>query len=226
MPAPKETFIILPADTSNSGKQIRAVSETISGQTVLSQYVIPRLAVTQTGQYCTSTNTQAVIAGTQNGTSTGTAWLQNPIGSTITVAVRKIFIDVSANAATAAPTAPVISFTKFTFTGTASGSTATVLPYSTGTTANQATLRGAVTGMTVTLVGEIDHFEVPAILTAVGHYGWSKDLLFESPQAFQRGQFLELGPGEGLVVYQSVAGTVSDPRVFGVTLRWMEMDLS
>jgi len=46
------------------------------------------------------------------------------------------------------------------------------------------------------------------------------------PQAFIRGSDLEIAPGEGLVVYQSVAGTTSDPRRFSLQVKWIEVDLT
>jgi hypothetical protein len=226
MPAPLTTFIQLPSDSTNSGKMLRAESKVIAAQTVLEQFVVPVHALTVTGNYWSDPGPFAVIAGTQNGTSTGSFWLQNPVASTVTVLLKNVSIDVSANAATAAPTAPYISFQKFTFSGTASGASITSLPYATGTTASQAIMRTAVTGMTVTLVQEFASFDIPAILTAVGVYGGVKHTLIESPQAYVRGQFLELAPGEGMLCYQPTAGTASDPRVFGVNVRWMEIDLS
>lgn len=226
MTAPINTFIQLPSDVSNSGKMLRAESKVVGGNTVLEQFVVPIQSMTVTGNYFVSPSNLAVSTSSQNGTSTGSLWLQNPVASTITGILENISIDVGANAATAAPTLPIISFTKFTFTGTASGATSASLPYATGTTASQITCRTAVTGMTVALVTQFAHYTIPAILTAVGVYGGVKHALVESPQAYVRGQFLELAPGEGMVVYQSTAGTVSDPRVFGVTIRWMEIDLS
>ena len=226
MPAPLTTFIQLPSDSTNSGKKLRAESKVISGNTVLEQFVVPVPGVTVTGHYWADTSAIAVVQTAQNATSTGAIWLQNPVASTITGLIRSIDIDISATAATVSVTAPTISFSKFTFSGTASGATITALPYQTGLTANQLIARTAVTGMTVSLVAQLAHYQVPAIVTAVGIYGGVNHVLVESPQAYVRGQFLEIAPGEGLVVYQSTGGTASDPRVYGVNIRWMEIDLS
>lgn len=227
MPAPIATFIKLPDDSANSGKMIRAESKSISGSTVLEQFTVPVHALTITGNYWISTNANAIVQSAHNGTSTGFFWFQNPVASTVTALLREISVDISANAATVATSAPSISFTKFTFTGTASGSSITSLPYATGTTASQMICRTAVTGMTVTLVAQVSQYTCPAILTAVGSYGESERLtLVESPQAWVRGQSLELAPGEGLVCYQSTGGSATDPRLFGLTLRWLEIDLS
>ncbi len=80
--------------------------------------------------------------------------------------------------------------------------------------------------MTVTLVGDIGAFSIPAVLTGVGVVHAQKQVLPPNPFAWVRGQDLEIAPGEGLLIYQSVAGTATDPRRFSVAVRWDELDLT
>lgn len=226
MSAPKAASIILPSDTGNSGKNMRTETRVISGTTVHEQFVVPVPALTITGTYWASLDAQSIQTSAQNGTATGFFWLQNPVASTVTVLMQGISVDIGASSATVAASSPTLSWTKFTFSGTASGPSITPLPTATGSTAAQAIPRTAATGMTIALVSELTHYTVPAILTAVGIYGDVKIALVEAPQAYTRGQFLELAPGEGLVCYQSTNGSATDPRIFGITHRWMEIDLS
>lgn len=226
MTAPVASSILLPDDTSNAGKRVRTQTKTVGGLTVHEHFHVPSVAMTLTGSYIFNSAQKAVINGTQDGTTTASLWLQNPVASTITALIRSIMASLSANAAVAAPTAPAIAFTKFTFSGTASGAQETAEPMQTAGAVNQMLVRTAVTGMTPTLRKDVGRIQVPAIITAAGVYGAIVPVYNMDPLAFQRGMDVELAPGEGLVIYQPTAGTVSDPRVFGVQVAWDEMDLS
>lgn len=226
MSGPVAAFIQLPDDSANAGKKVRSETKSIGGNTVHEHFIVPVVAMTVTGKYFFSSTQQVVAASAQNGTSTAFFWLQNPAASTITAIINRIICDANAGSALATPTAPVISFTKFTFTGTASGASVTPLPYQTAGAANQMIIRTAVTGMTVTLVKDFGQFALPSALTAVGMMYAQKDIILPSPQAFTRGMELEIAPGEGVAIWQSVAGTTSDTRAFGVQMNWMELDLS
>ncbi len=89
-------------------------------------------------------------------------------------------------------------------------------------------VRSAVTGMTVTFTaaGDIGAFSIPAVLTGVGNVYAQKEVLPYNPFAWVRGDDLEIAPGEGLMIYQSVAGTATDPRRFKVSVQWIELDLT
>lgn len=226
MTAPVPSFVILPSDSSNAGKQLRTETRVIGGSTVHEQFVVPVPAQTVTGKYFFSSTQQSVAASAQDGTSTAFFWLQMPLTATVTACLRNIIVDANTSSTTVAPTAPVISFTKFTFTGTASGAAVTPVKYQTAGATAQMIIRTAVTGMTVSLVGDIGQFSIPTVLTGVGVVYGTKQILQESPLSFTRGSDVELGPGEGLAIYQSVAGTSSDPRRFGVQVRWHEIDLT
>ena len=84
----------------------------------------------------------------------------------------------------------------------------------------------AVTGMTVTVVNDFGALSIPGLATAVGAFGGSKQIIPKSPIAYERGMDLEIGPGEGIGIYQTQAGSGSDTRKFVVQLEWLELDLS
>ena len=227
MTAPVDANIIIPTDTTNSGKKLRTQTQLVGSDTVHSQYVVPVPAWTITGKYLFSSGYVAVLASAQNGTSTGAFWFQMPVAATVTALIRFITAEASAvGAATVAITAPVISFSKFTFTGTASGATVANLPYKTGGTVSQMIARSAVTGMTVTVVAPFGQFIIPYVQTAVGVLYSQKVVIDRSTQANQRGYDLEIGPGEGVLVYQTTGGTTSDVRGFGFQMEWLEIDLT
>lgn len=230
MTAPVASKITLPIDTGNAGKNVRTVTKTVGADSVHSQFWVPDLAMTLTGKYFIGTAQQSVVQNAHDGTTTGFMWFQMPAAATVTALLRRIRLDFTASAATAMPTAPVISFTKFTFTGTASGAQAAapngVIPYITGGAAAQLIARTAVTGMTPTLVGAVAVASVPAILTAVGVYGGAAELYPNDQFAWQRGHNMEIAPGEGLVMWQSVGGTVADVRKFVAQLEFVEIDLT
>jgi len=218
--------IKLPDDSSNSGKNLRTETRVIGGTTVHEQFVVPIMGLTITGKYFYSSTQLSVSATIQDGLATGFLWLQLPSTATVTALIKGITRDCSTSSTVVAPTAPVLSFTKFTFTGTASGTSVTPVKFQTAGVANQMIVRTAVTGMTNTLIGDVGHFTIPAVLTGVGQVHAQEHILVPDPQAFIRGSDLEIAPGEGLVVYQSVAGTTSDPRRFSLQVKWIEVDLT
>lgn len=226
MAAPVAGTITLPLDTGNSGSKIRTQTRSVSGNTVHEHFYVPTTEYQFVSKGFFSSAQQTVLAAAQNGTTTGFFWLWNPVASTITVAIRSITADANAGSALATPTAPVISFNKFTATGTASGGTATIVKWSSSATTLQASVLTAMTGLTISLVGDVGSFSIPSALTAVGAFYAQKQVRQKSPLGFQRGNDLELGPGEGLVVYQSTAGTTSDTRKFTVAFEWIEVDVS
>jgi hypothetical protein len=226
MTAPVAASIVLPSDSSNSGKQLRTQTKSINAITVHEQFVVPSFGITNVGKYFFSSTQQSVSATVQDGIATGFFWMQMPLAATVTALIRNIHADASTSSTTAAPTAPVLSFNKFTFTGTASGAAITPVKFQTAGTTAQMIVRTAVTGMTVTLTGDIGAFSFPCVMTGTGTMYAEKQVIAENPQAWTRGSDVEIGPGEGLVIYQSVAGTAADPRRFTVQVRWMEIDLT
>lgn len=174
---------------------------------------------------------QSVQASAQNGTATGFLWMQVPAAATVHARLRRLELGpFSVVAATTTPTVPRIALAKFTFTGTPSGATIvnalrrSIAPSGDVADATAvADIRTAVTGMTVTLGALAWSVQSPAWIqsTAVGIWMPGPGGKFEPAN---EDDFLDIGPGEGLVLYQPDGGTASDPRRFGVTGEWDEYD--
>lgn len=226
MAAPIANRIILASDTGNSGKSVRTQTRVVGGNTVHEHFFIPIPAIESAGKYFFSSTQQTVSATVQNATATGFFWLQMPTTATVTAILRYVSASATTTSTVVAPSAPVISFSKFTFTGTASGASVTPVKVQTAGAANQMIVRTLVTGMVVTVVGDVGNFHIPAVLTGVGAVFAYETVIPRNPMAYIRGVDLEIAPGEGLVIWQSVAGTGSDPRVFGLQLEWDEVDLT
>lgn len=226
MTAPVAATIILPDDSGNAGKKLSTQTRVIGGSTVHEHFMVPNVGYTLASKFFFSSAQQSIVASAHDGTTTGFYWFQLPSSATVTAVIRSIVADANAASALATPTAPVVSFTKFTFTGTASGASSAALPWKTGATSAQMVVRTAVTGMTPSLVGPVGLFSIPSAETAVGAFAVAKIVLPKNPLAFIRGVDLEVGPGEGLAVWQSVAGTTSDTRKFTFSIEWDEVDLS
>jgi hypothetical protein len=226
MAAPLATAITLPSDTGNSGKNVRTQTRVVGAVTVHEHFFIPIMQEEFTGKYFWSSTQQTAVAAAQNATATGFFWLQLPTAATVTAIVRRISADANASSALATPTAPRLSFSKFTFTGTASGASVAPVPFKSAGAANQMIVRTAPTGMTITVVGDVGQFAIPTAETAAGTIWAHKEVLARNPQAFTRGFDLEIAPGEGLAIWQSTAGTVADTRTFGLQIEWQEMDLT
>lgn len=226
MAAPIANKITLPLDTGNSGKNVRTQTRVVGADTVHEHFFIPVPAIAATGKYFFSSTQQTVSATVQDGIATGFFWLQMISTATVTAVIRYISANSTASAATTFASAPVLSFSKMTFTGTASGTSVTPVKFQTAGAANQMIVRTAVTGMTPTIVGDVGNFQIPAVLTAVGAVYACEEVIPRNPLAYVRGMDLEIAPGEGLAIWQSVAGTAADTRRFGIQVEWDEIDLT
>ena len=167
---------------------------------------------------------QSVQAAAQDALATGFFWLQNPAASGLNLIVRQFTLRFSLAANTACPTAPRIVLARFTFTGTPSGATVTPAKRRTADNANVATMRTAVTGMTVTLGAIAASFLVPA-MSAAGQTFTPPEQQWPPNLDSIEEEDLILVPGEGALLYQPDAGTASDPRRFTVDLRAEEVEV-
>ncbi len=226
MAAPIANKITLPSDTGNSGKNVRTQTRVVGGDTVHEHFFVPIQAQEATGKYFFSSTQQTVSDVAHNATATGFFWLQLPSTATVTAIIRFIRANATASAASVFASAPVVSFSKFTFTGTASGALVTPVKFQTAGAANQLIIRTLVTGMVVTVVGAVGQFQIPSIMTAVGAVHAGEEVIPRNALSYTRGQDLEIAPGEGLVVYQTVAGTAADTRKFNIQIEFDEVDLS
>lgn len=226
MSAPVSLYTILPIDSGNAGKCVRTQTDVVGGQTIYEHFLIPTWALTVIGHYFFSSSLQPVSSSIQDGVNTGFLWFINPASSTITTMLRRIILDFSAGLALSAPTAPVVSFTKFTYTGSPLGGTFTPASAQTGQASAQVSIRQSSQGLTITKLADFGQAAFPSLETSVGLCYVVKEVLPFNPFAYQRGLCLECGPGEGIAIWQSVAGSGADSRRFSCQVEWDELDLS
>lgn len=144
----------------------------------------------------------------------------NPIGSTVTVALSRLRYISSITTSLSTPTCPRIVSQLFTYTGTPSGATVTPGKFKSAYATAQASIRTAVTGMTVSLGGQIDSHLPPV---AVGTAGWATAMPHsEDNIATSELSDIQLAAGEGIVIWQADAGTTSDTRKLVIDIAWSE----
>jgi hypothetical protein len=226
MAAPVASLIELPDDSGNAGKNVRTITKVVGSDTVHEHFMVPDHAYTITGKYFLGSPIQTVVASAHDGTSTGLYWFQLPTTATVNALITSLNISFSKAGTTVTVTAPEVAFDKFTFTGTASGAATTPAKYLTAGATAQLIARTAVTGMTVTVGARLASAMVPAVATAVGSMYGAQTLIAPDPLLWNRPSGFELGPGEGLLVYQPTNGTSSDDRKFSFNMTWYEIDLS
>lgn len=140
----------------------------------------------------------------------GRVWVINPVGSAVTVRIRKVAYSCQA-VGLITLTSPRITLEKCTFTGTASGSAITAAKRRTADASAVGAVRTASTGMTITSPATVHTFLTMVYVTGVGGTP-------PYSEVFEPGleDYLDLAPGECLVVRQADAGTLLDTRQFTV----------
>lgn len=222
MAAPLASFIQMPDDSGNTGKKIRTQTRVIGADTVHEHFFVMSGEDEHLGTYMGHSGNLTIQAAAQNGTSTGFAWFFNPIGSTVKIAVRRINCIMQFGSALSVPTAPRVVASKFTYTGTPSGAAVALERCDTTYPSAQASLRTAMTGMTITLGNTFGGVLPPM---AQGTAGWAATPAVETDiyEAVDWDDMIFLSPGEGVVVWQPDAGTTSDTRKLLVDFRWEEV---
>lgn len=176
-----------------------------------------------TGIYRATTAQLTVQASAQNGTTTGFLWAHMPAAVTDRAArIRQILVTSQHSTALATPSGPRIVAARMTFTGTASGAALTAGKVDTDHGAASFSLRTAVTGLTPTLVANLSGLALCGALTAVGAYAPAPVPLLD---ANAEDEWPVIRPGEGVAIYQDVAGTTSDTRKITIALLWDEVVL-
>src|SRR5512139_324541 len=222
MAAPVASYVQLPTDTSNTGKKNRTHTKVVGTDTVHEHFVVPTYQYTRIGRYtAASTATQNLSTAAQTGTGSGFYWLHMSTGSTATGILRQIDVAWSqSSTAVAAVSAPIISFQKFTYNTAFSGTTLNQVSYVTSSGGAQANIRSTSSGATITLVGQVAAFPVPAIATTVGAYGGYATIYNQA--GMNRDDCVEFGPGEGIVCFQLSSGAATDTRQITCRFVWDE----
>lgn len=193
--------ILLPDDTSNTGKKLDTDQQTIGGNTVQRQ----RVSVVRTpllGHYKFESG-RLTVALSAHAATAGFLWLINPVGSTVIGVVKKWMATALPTTTTAILSSPRVTIERVTFTGTATGAQITPSKRDSTDAANTLTVRTASTGLTLTAGAVISDFSVGAVLTAVGISVPVDQYLYDSTD---EDDYIVLRAGEGLVMRQPDAG--------------------
>lgn len=224
MAAPVADKIQLPVDTGNLGKKVRTQTRVVGSDTVHEHFWVQGRRAEILGVYRHALTQQTVQAAAQNGTSTGFLWAHIPSAvSNKTVRLRRAVVESQHSSALATPTAPRVVLVRFSFTGTASGASANaVAKVNDAAPTPVFDLRTAVTGLTPTLGAVLGSAGLAGALTAVGAYAPVGIDLVNAMES--EDEWPLITPGNGVVLYQDVAGTASDTRKFNLQLVWDEID--
>lgn len=225
MAAPIADKIILPTDTGNTGKKVRSQTRVVGADTVHEHFFIPESRRARTGLYYATSGVIAYPSSAHNGTSTGYAWLYNPVGSAVKMAIRRIAMQSQFLVLTAVDVSlPRQAVSLFTFTGTGSGAQITPAKRDSTDAAAVGNLRTAVTGLTVT-VGAMLKCDFPPInatassATVQANFVPATSNDWDPPEEEQP----VLRAGEGLLFWSADASTTTNRR-FSVDLAWEEYE--
>lgn len=220
MAAPVAAFAQLPSDSGNTGKKMRTQTRTVGADTVHEHFFVPSSTRDSLGKYIAHSGILVVQAAAHTFGTSGFLWFFNPIGNSAKVAITAIELISQMGSALAAPTSPRLLWSTFTYTGTPSGATLTPGKLDSTMAAPTASLRTALTGMTLTKVADLLCSLPTASATAVGY---APPQIDEFAPAQESDQII-LRPGEGICLWQADAGTTSDTRRVAVTLKWEEFN--
>lgn len=194
-----------------------AVTQPVSGAVSVSGTITAReTSDTLLGVYYCQTGAHLVLAAADAATA-GRWFLVNPIGSSVTVRLRRLRFMSQLGSALVAVTSPRLQMELFTFTGVPSGASITPGKRNSNDATNVASLRTANTGMAITVGAAIMAFFPVASATAVAYntpamYDWNPDVERD----------IILSPGQGLLFRQADAGTASDTRRYLTSIVWEE----
>lgn len=222
MAAPIADKIILPLDTGNTGKKVRTQTRVVGPDTVHEHFFVPISPRARTGLYKASSGTLTVPAAIQNGTTTGFAWLYNPVGSTIKMAVKRLSWNVQFIALAVDLLGGEMRCSLFTFTGVGSGTLVTPAKRDSNDLAAQGNLRLASTGLAVTLGATILGEQYPTMDLATGGAGhWNPHRAEWNPDDAEAE--IVLRAGEGVVFWHAIAVTAANRRLF-INPGWEEFE--
>lgn len=223
MAAKTDQVIILPLDTGNTGKKVRTKESVVGANTVEEYFFIPSTERNEKGRYKVSIPSQAIPTAAQNATTSGLVWLTNPLASTVKLAVSRLQLSQNFSTTLALDLiAPLMRVSRISFTGTLAAATTTSVKRATVDATAQGLVSIAMTGLTVTLIGNWLEFIglTQDIVTGAGGH-WSGQVDSWSPD--EEADELILAPGEGVVVWSSFAVTTAN-RKLAVSLAWKEFE--
>jgi hypothetical protein len=213
MAAKTDQVIILPSDTGNTGKKIKTKESVVGANTVEEYYFIPSSERDTVGQQKFVIPAQAIPTAAHTGTTTGFFYLINPLTSTIKIAVDRLSFKHGFSTTLAVDLiAPLIHVARISFTGTLSATTTTPVKRKTADAAAQGLIATAMTGLTVTLVGNAWSFMGQTMDLVTGGGGHWNPMSDEWNPAEEDDELI-LAAGEGIVVYSTLAVTTANRKI-------------
>lgn len=221
MPIKNDQVVTLPSDTGNAGKKVRTKESVVGANTVQEYFFIPSSERSETGRYKGSAPAAAIPTAAHNGTSTGFLFMVNPLASTVRAAVNRLLLSQNFSTTLAADLiAPLLRVSRISFTGTLSAATITPAKRATADATAQLLLAAAPTGLSVTLVASVIEFIGQTQDLATGGAGhWIAQVDQWEPD--EEGDEIVLAPGEGLVVWSTLAVTTAN-RKLAIGAAWKE----
>lgn len=224
MAAPLASNVRLPDDSGNTGKYVRTQTRVVGATIVHEHYFIPARQAELLGVYRYAQAQNTVLAAAQTPSAAGMLYLHVPASVTGKAArIRRIGVTSQHSTALATPTAPRIAAQLFTASAALNSGLLTPAKVKSSYPTATMLLSAVVTGLTgFTLGAAFAAAGLAGALTAVGAYEpCYKDMV---DPAADEDEWVQIGPGEGIVIYQDTAGTASDTRKFNLQLLWDEID--
>jgi hypothetical protein len=213
MAAKTDNVIILPSDTGNTGKKIRTKESVVGANTVEEYYFIPSSERSTVGQYKYVVPAQAIPVAAQTGTTTGLMYLINPLTSTVKIAIDRLSFKHGFSTTLAVDLiAPLIHVARISFTGTLTAAVTTPVKRNSADAAAQGLVATAMTGLTVTLVGNAWSFMGQTMDLVTGGGGHWNPMSDEWNPEGEDDEII-LAPGEGIVVYSTLAVTTANRKI-------------
>ena len=212
MAAPVASNVILPLDTGNVGKKVRTQTRTVGGDSVLEHFFIPITARSVVGRYKYATPVLTVPIAVHNGTTTGFAWIANPVGSAIKVAVKRITVNTQFTALAVDLLPGELRFSRCTFTGVNSGTQLTPARRDSTDAAPVGSVWTSSATWAVSLVATayaMQHQTMDLVTGGAGH--WCPFVQEWIPDE-ESGEII-LRAGEGIAVWHAVAVTTANRRM-------------
>jgi hypothetical protein len=213
MAAKTDNVIILPSDTGNTGKKIRTKESVVGANTVEEYYFIPSSERSTVGQYKYVVPAQAIPVAAQTGTTTGLMYLINPLTSTVKIAIDRLSFKHGFSTTLAVDLiAPLIHVARISFTGTLTAAVTTPVKRNSADAAAQGLVATAMTGLTVTVVGNAWSFMGQTMDLVTGGGGHWNPMSDEWNPEGEDDEII-LAPGEGIVVYSTLAVTTANRKI-------------
>ena len=231
MAAPVEGFVQLADDSGYTGKTklVHAQHRVVGANTVYEEFVQITRAANVFGCYEGCLTQQSVVATAHDGITTAFLWMHMPLSvSGCSARIRRAFFSSQLAAATpACSTAPRLNMSRFTFTGTATGTQLTP-DRDNMYRAPKLDLRTASTGLSVTLVAALATGGICGLMSTTTPTSYTPQrnsmIGYDFFTITEEDEFIVIAPGEGIVLYQDVNGTTSDIRKLDIQMIWDEID--